>query len=69
MPVRNRERLRRLRVAVNYLVSREALQHGDQTRLAQQFKLSRQRVHQVVNEERQRLGALPQLEPALQETV
>lgn len=54
MPGRDPERIRKLRIAVQYLVEREALQKGHQTRLAEHFNVSRQWVHQVVNEERRR---------------
>ena len=54
MPKRDAERLRKLRVAVRYLLLRDALERGHQSRLAEHFDLSRQRVHQVVIEERQR---------------
>jgi hypothetical protein len=59
MPGRDPERLRKLRTAVRYLVVREAMEKGHQTRLAEHFTVSRQRVHQVVVEEtmRQRLEA------------
>ena len=54
MPKRDAERLRKLRVAVRYLLLKEALERGHQSRLAEHFDLSRQRVHQVVIEERER---------------
>jgi hypothetical protein len=54
MPRRDQERLRKLRVAVRYLLLKDALERGHQTRLAEHFDLTRQRVHQVVIEERQR---------------
>ncbi len=57
MPKRDAERLRKLRVAVRYLLMKDALERGHQTRLAEHFDLSRQRVHQVVIEERQRRAA------------
>lgn len=44
----------RLRIAVRYLLERDCMQKGNQTRLAEHFKVSRQRVHQIVMEERQR---------------
>ena len=51
---RDPERLTKLRIAVRYLLRRDALQRGHQTRLAEHFSMSRQRVHQVVNEEQTR---------------
>ena len=44
----------KLRIAVRYLLRRDALERGHQTRLAEHFDVSRQRVHQVVNEEQTR---------------
>ena len=44
----------KLRIAVRYLLRRDALERGHQTRLAEHFSVSRQRVHQVVNEEQTR---------------
>ena len=57
MPRRDQERLRKLRVAVRYLLLKDALERGHQTRLAEHFDLTRQRVHQVVIEERERRAA------------
>ena len=57
MPRRDQERLRKLRVAVRYLLLKDALERGHQTRLAEHFDLTRQRVHQVVIEERDRRAA------------
>jgi hypothetical protein len=51
---RDRERVKKLRVAVRYLVARDVLERGHQSRLAEHFDVSRQRVHQVVNQERAR---------------
>jgi hypothetical protein len=51
---RDRERVQKLRIAVRYLVSRDVLERGHQSRLAEHFDVSRQRVHQVVNQERAR---------------
>jgi hypothetical protein len=48
---RDPKRLQKLRIAVRYLLREDALAYGDQTRLAEYFNLSRQRVHQVVSEE------------------
>jgi predicted XRE-type DNA-binding protein len=47
-------RTQKLRIAVRYLLERECLAKGNQSRLAEHFKVSRQRVHQIVVEERQR---------------
>ena len=46
------DRRERLRVAVRYLLSKHALERGHQSRLARHFDVSRQWVHQVVNQER-----------------
>lgn len=51
---RDPERLNKLRLAIRYLLREDALQRGHQTRLAEHFDVSRQRVHQVVNEEQGR---------------
>ena len=51
---RDRERLNKLRLAIRYLLREDALARGHQTRLAEHFSVSRQRVHQVVNEEQVR---------------
>ena len=55
---RDQERVERLRLAVRYLVARDTLERGHQSRLAEYFDVSRQRVHQVVNQERARRAAL-----------
>jgi hypothetical protein len=55
---RDPERVRKLRVAVRYLVANESLERGHQSRLAEHFDVSRQRVHQVVNQERRRRALL-----------
>ena len=54
MAQRNPERTMKLRIAIRYLLDRECLAKGNQTRLAEHFKVSRQRVHQIVVEERKR---------------
>jgi hypothetical protein len=54
MAKRDPERTQRLRIAVRYLLERNCLAKGNQSRLAEHFKVSRQRVHQIVVEERQR---------------
>lgn len=51
-------RVKKLRVAVRYLVARDSLERGYQSRLAEHFDISRQRVHQVVNQERARRAML-----------
>lgn len=53
-----KERLRKIRVAVRYLLEKDALQKGFQTRIAEHFKVSRQRVHQIKQEEIQRLQSV-----------
>ena len=45
-------RTQKLRIAVRYLLERECLAKGNQSRLAEHFKVSRQRIHQIVVEER-----------------
>ncbi len=54
MAKRDPQRTMKLRIAVRYLLDRECLAKGNQSRLAEHFKVSRQRVHQIVVEERQR---------------
>jgi hypothetical protein len=54
MAKRDPERTMRLRIAVRYLLDRDSLIKGNQSRLAEHFKVSRQRVHQIVVEERRR---------------
>ncbi len=54
MAKRDPERTMKLRIAVRYLLDRECLAKGNQSRLAEHFKVSRQRVHQIVVEERHR---------------
>ena len=54
MAKRDPERTMKLRIAVRYLLDRDSLIKGNQSRLAEHFKVSRQRVHQIVCEERQR---------------
>jgi hypothetical protein len=51
---RDPERLNKLRLAIRYLLREDALARGHQSRLAEHFSVSRQRVHQVVNEEQVR---------------
>lgn len=54
MAKRDPQRTMKLRIAVRYLLERECLAKGNQSLLAEHFKVSRQRVHQIVVEERQR---------------
>lgn len=56
MAKRDPQRTQKLRIAVRYLLERDCMAKGNQSRLAEHFKVSRQRVHQIVVEERQRLG-------------
>jgi hypothetical protein len=56
MAKRDPERTRKMRIAVRYLLERDCLAKGNQSRLAEHFHVSRQRVHQIVVEERRRLG-------------
>ncbi len=56
MAKRDPQRTERLRMAVRYLLEHSTLQPGSQSRLAEHFHVSRQRVHQIVVEERRRLG-------------
>jgi hypothetical protein len=55
---RDQARVNKLRVAVRYLISKDVLERGHQSRLAEHFDISRQRVHQVVNQERARRALL-----------
>ncbi len=52
MAKRDPERTRKIRVAVRYLLDHGCLRTGNQSRLAEHFHVSRQRVHQIVVEER-----------------
>lgn len=54
MAKRDPERTRKIRVAVRYLLDHGCLHTGNQSRLAEHFHVSRQRVHQIVVEERGR---------------
>ncbi len=56
MAKRDPERTEKLRIAVRYLLQRDGLTQGSQSRLAEHFKVSRQRVHQIVVEERRHLS-------------
>jgi hypothetical protein len=53
---RDPERLARLRIAVRYLLTNDAFERGHQVRLAEVFKVTRQRVNQVIVEEELRTG-------------
>lgn len=64
MAKRDPEKTRRLRTAVRYLVDKGNLVKGDQATLARHFHVSRQRVHQIVREERQRTSGGPSAEGA-----
>jgi hypothetical protein len=55
---RDQARVNKLRIAVRYLVAKDVLERGHQSRLAEHFDISRQRVHQVVNQERARRALL-----------
>ena len=55
MAKRDPQRTERLRTAVRYLLEHATLQTGSQSRLAEHFHVSRQRVHQIVVEERRHL--------------
>ena len=52
MPKRDRERITKLRTIIRYMLERGTLAPGDQSRLAEHFSLTRQRVNQLVTEER-----------------
>ena len=56
MAKRDPERTKKIRIAVRYLMERDCLAKGNQSRLAEHFHVSRQRVHQIVVEERRRAG-------------
>jgi DNA-directed RNA polymerase sigma subunit (sigma70/sigma32) len=55
MAKRDPKRTEKLRIAVRYLLDRGELPPGSQSRLAEHFQVSRQRVHQIVVEERRQL--------------
>jgi hypothetical protein len=58
MAKRDPERTRKIRIAVRYLLERDCLAKGNQSRLAEHFQVSRQRIHQIVVEERQRMDGV-----------
>jgi len=66
MAKRDPQRTEKLRVAVRYLLERGTLVQGSQSRLAEHFRVSRQRVHQIVVEERRHLLDPEQGPPAAQ---
>jgi hypothetical protein len=47
------ERLKRLRAAIRYLIENDMLERGMQARLAELYDVARQRIHQLVNQERE----------------
>jgi DNA-binding transcriptional regulator LsrR (DeoR family) len=53
---RDPERIEKVRIAVRYLLDEERLRRGHQTRLAEHFGITRQRVNQIVDEERARVA-------------
>lgn len=69
MPKRDPSRTEKLRTAVRYMLEHGTLAQGTQSRLAEHFSVSRQRVHQIVVEERRSLArsqreAVPAQSPA-----
>jgi len=64
MAKRDPQRTEKLRVAVRYLLERGSLVQGSQSRLAEHFLVSRQRVHQIVVEERQVMAEAGRAQPA-----
>lgn len=65
MAKRDPERTRKIRVAVRYLLDNGCLHKGNQSRLAEHFHVSRQRVHQIVVEERLRMAQEQRRAPAI----
>jgi hypothetical protein len=66
---RDPQRTEKLRRAVRYMLDHGTLVQGSQSRLAEHFKVTRQRVHQIVVEERRRSAGMrvepdPTAEPA-----
>ncbi len=55
MPKRDPQRTEKLRTAIRYMLEHGTLAQGSQSRLAEHFNVSRQRVHQLVVEERRAL--------------
>jgi hypothetical protein len=64
---RDPERLERLRTAVRYLLASKTLERGHQTRLAELYQVTRQRVNQVVVEEEVRTGYVRPRRQAMEE--
>ena len=69
MAKRDPQRTEKLRTAIRYMLEHGTLVSGSQTRLAEHFKVSRQRVPQLVVDERRlmeskRLAADPAQQPA-----
>jgi predicted XRE-type DNA-binding protein len=58
MAKRDPERTQRLRNTIRYLLEKDGMAKGNQATLARHFHVSRQRVHQIVVEERQRFHRL-----------
>jgi hypothetical protein len=56
------ERLQHLRTAVRHLIARDGLEHGAQVKLARHFRVTRQRVNQVVAQERARLASVEDMQ-------
>jgi hypothetical protein len=59
MAKRDPQRTERLRRTIRYMLEHGTLVQGSQSRLAEHFKVTRQRVHQIVVEERRRPGPSP----------
>lgn len=57
MAKRDPQRTEKLRRAVRYMLEQGTLAPGSQSRLAEHFNVSRQRVHQIVVEERRSIDA------------
>lgn len=53
--LRDPARAEKLRIAVRYLLDQQRLRRGHQSRLAEHFGITRQRVNQIVDEERARI--------------
>ena len=66
MPRWDAERTRKIQVAVAYLVKNNQLERGHQSRLAEYFSVSRQRVNQVVLEEKKRHAEMVHVQPVQQ---
>ncbi len=52
MPGRSRVKSNKIRIAVRFLLDRDQLVDGAQMRLAEHFMVSRQRISQIVQEQR-----------------